>query len=432
MSSEQDHEALQAAFRAAIAPLGLLAEGAPPGRAESTSSRRARGPRARTTAAERIVLSVVDQDGVLVVEEGAPRPRNGSAGRRSARALGLGGDVVEHFELKRLERSKVGAALEALDDRLTPTRGLRRLSQGALVPCPKPRKSGRILLIVHGTFSTCDHLVDELRAGDPSFLGRLEQSYDQVLTFDHPTLSVSPVLNARQLALLLQGSRAEVDVVCHSRGGLVVRWWTEVFDPRPRRVVFVGSPLAGTALAAPPNLRSSLSMLLNLANVLGKSAGLAATAAPLFAVVAGVFQVVSSVTSLLAKTPAIDAAVALIPGLAAMSRVGNNAELLSLRAGAAASFEEYAVVQSNFEPDDPAWKFWRHLRPTNVADRLLDTVFAGTNDLVVDTESMADLQDGLRVAREARLDFGTSSEVHHLNYFRQRKTQEFMAKRFGL
>ena len=50
---------------------------------------------------------------------------------------------------------------------------------------------------------------------------------------------------------------------------------------------------------------------------------------PLMSVVGVLFRVVTSVTTLAATTPAVDAAVAMIPGLAAQSRVGNNQELLS-------------------------------------------------------------------------------------------------------
>ena len=54
-------------------------------------------------------------------------------------------------------------------------------------------------------------------------------------------------------------------MVCHSRGGLVTRWWLEVFqrDLMPRaRVVFVASPLMGTGLASPYRLRTALKLKL--------------------------------------------------------------------------------------------------------------------------------------------------------------------------
>src|SRR5208283_5185534 len=107
-------------------------------------------------------------------------------------------------------------------------------------------------------------------------LGRAAKHYDQILAFDHPTLSVSPMLNALDLARRLDGSKADIDVVCHSRGGLVTRWWLEAFD-RPigkRRAVLVGAPLEGTNLAAPPRLRYVLSWFSNLNRVVGAAASM--------------------------------------------------------------------------------------------------------------------------------------------------------------
>ena len=55
------------------------------------------------------------------------------------------------------------------------------------------------------------------------------KKYDRVLFFEHPTLSVSPVINALELGRALAGSSGQIDVIAHSRGGLVVRWWLEAF-----------------------------------------------------------------------------------------------------------------------------------------------------------------------------------------------------------
>jgi hypothetical protein len=243
---------------------------------------------------------------------------------------------------------------------------------------------------------------------------------------------VSPILNARTLALLLGQTPAEIDVLCHSRGGLVARWWLEVFDqapPEKRRAVFVGSPLAGTGLAAPSNIRGSLSLLSNI----GMALGAASAAVPFLTVLTGLFRVVTSVTKLAATTPAIDAAVALVPGLAAQSRVGNNREMISLRQAPAVLTGRYFAVQSNFESEKPGWQFWRYFR--NIGDRAKDTladlVFEDRNDLVVDTGSMVDLSDGLSIPPEQGLDFGTTDYIHHTNYFAQAQTLDFIRERLG-
>jgi hypothetical protein len=397
-----------------VAELGIGAE--PP--------RGALGARRRAwPARQELVLTVVERDGVLRLVGGQ---------RRSARALGVGGAVVQRVRLSALGENQVGAALMRLDAKLTPSRGLRELrDDGVLVPAPA-RPTGRLLVLLHGTFSSNDHLLETLRgsAHGRSFLEWTRSTYDQVLGFDHPTLSVSPILNAHALRRALAGSRASIDVIAHSRGGLVARWWAEGFDEppvSPRRVVFVGSPLNGTGLAAPPNLRGSLSLLANY----GRALGTAAAMLPFTTVVAGLFQILASIASLTARTPVIDAAVAMVPGLAAMSRVTNNFELEGQREREPELRGRYFVVLSSFESQRPGWRFWEVFRGlgARAAETLADRVFDGPNDLVVDTTSMADFRDGLRLPASQLLDFGTTDRVHHTSYFEQKETLAFIRRK---
>ena len=124
----------------------------------------------------------------------------------------------------------------------------------------------------------------------------------------------------------------------------------------------------------------------------------------------------------------MDAAVGLVPGLAAQSRVGNNRELISLRQTGRLAAERYFAVTSNFESEQPGWKFWQYFRGIGdrAKDALADLVFEGRNDLVVDTGSMVDLADGLRIPSEQVLDFGTTDRIHHTNYFSQPDTLAFI------
>jgi hypothetical protein len=264
------------------------------------------------------------------------------------------------------------------------------------------------------------------------FLDWARSAYDQILAFDHPTLSVSPILNAHALRGALAASRASIDVIAHSRGGLVARWWAEAFDPSPkvpRRVVFVASPLGGTGLAAPPNLRASLSLLASYARALG----VASAMLPFTTAVAGLFQIFASIASLTSRTPVIDAALSMVPGLLAMSRVSNNHELQTLRTLAPEVRGRYFAVQADFESQRPGWRFWEAFRRpgTRVANALADHVFDGPNDLVVDTASMADISDGLALPAGQVLDFGTTDRVHHLTYLEQKETLAFIRRTLG-
>ena len=396
------------------------------------STRVRRAMRNRRFESNESLLRIVERRGILELEEGAPALRVSASRRRAARAEAVGGRVVHEVPFERLGRNDITAALEALDRKLTPNQGLHRWTNGALQKVDGPPAGGRVLLLVHGTFSNGEQLISEFRASPAGqqFLKRAQAHYDQILSFGHPTLSVSPMLNARALALAFAGSSAQVDVVAHSRGGLVARWWVDGFERRPdrvNRVILVGVPIAGTSLASPVRLRASLNLIATFGRAVSVASNAAAAAAPFMAFVSGIFQILSSVTSLAARTPAIDAGLAMVPGLAAMQRVSNSAEIRSLRSGPDVR-ARYFAVRANFESADPKWSFWKLFRglPQRAADFAADAVFDGENDLVVDSVSMDEFGAGAILPRNRVLDFGTTDEVHHTSYFRSAKTIAFL------
>ena len=394
------------------------------------------------------IFSLVCEAGVLRWRAGAaapagPRPRAGS------RAGLPGGEVVKQYAFERLPTSKVYTALTELDQRLTPqavyggggnntnnnntNNGLRRLRNGVLEPFPDSKKAGgkKVLLLIHGTFSNSESIVSTGLQSKPAgreLLADAEKRYDLVLTFDHPTLSVSPMLNAFDLAALLRPAPAALDIICHSRGGLVARWLCEAYaEPAmKRRVVFIGAPLAGTSLAAGPSLKNALDLMTNVADAL-RDGGDMVGANALFTGASGLLRVVSGVTGAVLNTALLDAAIALVPGLDAMSRVGNNQELTRLRMNTGNSdFTSgqirYSAVVSNFEPQAIGWNFLRLFsKPmARLGDWVADRIFDGPNDLVVDTVSMDQVAD-TRLITVAH-DFKTNNRVHHVNYFVQPET----------
>ena len=389
------------------------------------------------------IFSLVREAGVLRWRAGAAAPA-GPRPRAGGRAALPPGQVVKQFAFERLPTSKVYEALTALDRVLTPQavlaggtggtgNGLRRLRGGVLEPFADPGRAGgkKVLLLIHGTFSNSESIVGEGLQSRP--LGRellqdAEKRYDLVLAYDHPTLSVSPMLNAFDLAALLRPAPAQIDIVCHSRGGLVARWFCEALAEAAtrRRVVFVGAPLAGTSLAAAPSLKNALDLLTNIADAL-RSAGDLVGANALFTAAAGLLRVVGSVTGAVLHTALLDAAIALVPGLDAMSRIGNNQELSRLRQNTGSSdFHSgqirYFAIQSNFEPQAIGWNFLRLFSQpmARLGDLAADRIFAGPNDLVVDTASMAEVADGRPITLAH--DFKTNDRVHHVNYFVQPET----------
>src|SRR5262249_2310877 len=131
------------------------------------------------------------------------------------------------------------------------------------------------------------------------------------------------------------------------------------------------------------------------------------------------------------KTPLVDALAALVPGLAGQSAVSNNHEINRLRLGPVAVKPDYFAIRSNFETENPKWRFCRYFRKDRVPDRSADVVFPGANDLIVDTDSMIDF--GVPDLKPSgKCDYGKSDEVWHCNYFRQKRSVAFLADTFRL
>lgn len=396
------------------------------------------------------VLTLIDVDGVLVWEDGAVAPAlSGFRGSKFGRSI-FDGQVVTQIKYpKQLGSNEISDKLRQLDEKLTPNGPARLIEYdketwqekpGEATPAPK----GRILLFVHGTFSNCARIMAELEAPDEEgkgspgrdFLAKAAEHYDQVLGYDHFTLSHTPVINAIYLARRFAESKAELDIVCHSRGGLVVRWLCEQLDRVPGRrcrVVFVGCPFQGTSLADPQSLRRGLTLLTNVGKLLGTGVSLV----PLLGAAGGLMQILSSAGAFVAKTAATDAMIGLVPGLAAMSRVTNNPELQLLNAAPPQPDNDYFAVVSDFRAETAGWKFWKKFNRLNLADQAADyLVFEQENDLVVDTQSMTFHVFGDKPEVQTNMElfhyFGEDDSVHHVGYFRQPATVDFISRVFGL
>jgi pimeloyl-ACP methyl ester carboxylesterase len=426
---------------------------------ESVAGLRRRRRRASNSPGNPIkTVSLIEEDGVLYWRDGIPARALSSRrrGRRRGEPSAPDGSLVLAKEFPVLAPNKVIAAIGAIDLRLNPSieatlcsrlRPLRQDSDGTFalgkVEATGPFK-GRTLLFVHGTFSNAGNMLAEFVATDRGsrFLNRVmrgARKYDQVVFFEHATLSVSPVINALELGRAFARSTGQIDVIAHSRGGLIVRWWLEAFgsslalaSAAPVRAILAGSPLHGTSLAAPDKLQNAMSLLSNIGSFAAVTMKLASPANPFLWVGGKLVEVVVSVTGALAKTPLIDALVALIPGLSGQSAVDNNLELNRLRLGPCAVDPSYYAIKSNFETQDPGWKFWRNFRKDRMGDLAADVVFPGANDLVVDTWSMTEFGvPKLKLAGPA-CDYGDSDTVWHCNYFRQEKTINYIAARLGI
>jgi pimeloyl-ACP methyl ester carboxylesterase len=426
---------------------------------ESIAGLRRRRQRASNSPENPIkTVSLIEEDGVLYWRDGIPAHAS-SRGRRRRRAgepPAPDGSLVFAKEFPVLAPNKVIAAIGKIDQRLNPElkatlrsrlRPLRQGSDGTFslggIDVAGPF-TGRTLLFVHGTFSNAGNMLGEFMNSTRGllFLNRVtsgSKKYDRVVFFEHPTLCVSPVINALELGRALAGSTGQIDVIAHSRGGLVVRWWLEAFGSslratadKPVRAILAGAPLNGTSLAAPDKIQNAMSLLSNIGTFAQVTLKLTGTANPFLWVAGKLIEVIVSTTGALAKTPLVDGLVAVVPGLSGQSAVDNNHELDRLRLGPCAVDPLYYAVRSNFETKKPGWKFWRNFRKDRIGDMAADVVFPGANDLVVDTWSMTQLGRPQFKLAGPVCDFGVSDTVWHCNYFRQEKTLNYIATNLGI
>jgi hypothetical protein len=381
-------------------------------------------------------IALMERNGVFYWELGPAEQSARPEQRRMRRRFGLLGRLIGRKEFVALEPNEIGKYLEDLDKQLTPDRGLRQWDSvsNSLTLAPAITKVGQILLVIHGTFSKGEHLLEDLlkAEGGPDLLRRAASKYTQILSFDHPTVSVSPMLNALDLRNALGDSMASVDIICHSRGGLVSRWWMETLDPLPtraKRCVFVASPLKGTSLASPPRLRAGLNALANLSRLVGN----VGMAIPLMKAPAAILRVIGSVVGVGSRVPLVDAAVAMIPGLASQSLTSNNSELIRLNREPL-NAPQYFFVRSDFQNPSAGWDICRLIRETKIraAETAADLfVFPGQNDLVVDWDSMTEVP-GIALGDSNLLDFGTNGAVYHTNYFQMSETVNFIGRVLGI
>ena len=442
----QTEQALWAKVAAEVAPpLPLAAEQQSP-----IQQRRRRGYVPGTDDGREVVELVRDDDMLRWVWHG-PTGSARDSGRRAWRTVSPAPrDLVQRFEYRPPGTNRITAGLKALDHQLNPHRGLRMWKDGAWQDAQESELrslKGRVLLLVHGTFSRSEMYDSELTApgwredGSDSTGNQAlwadwispGKPYAAVLAFDHPTLSMAPWLNAldmlQALAPLMNAGQARLDVVCHSRGGLVVAWALKLASLPVERVVFIGSPLVGTSLAAPDRLSAALDLLANIANAIsfiGKGAAMAfPPAMPLALGAAGLAKVVGQSLRLGAALPLADAVVGLVPGLMAQSRVGNNLEIERLFP--LPTTARLSGIGCEFRPDEvqePVWKFWK--RFSHLGDQIkyagADIIFGQRNDLVVDVDSMNQLgRPDRRLPDVDWHDLGASPRTHHCSYFRDER-----------
>ncbi|MET1003827.1 MAG: CHAT domain-containing protein, partial [Acidimicrobiia bacterium] len=231
--------------------------------------------------------------------------------------------------------------------------------------------------------------------------------------FDHHTLSRSPEQNARDLVTRLRelnAPRLTVDVLAHSRGGLVARELAALQgDDAPlaiRSITFVATPNEGTPLCDADQLQRFVDRFTNLLAFVPDNP------------VTDVIDAVGSV----AATLALRATEGLV-GLRAMDPNGEYLRDLAQRPGNGA---RYRAITSNFDPT----------ANTKLGDRLrdaaIDKLFGAANDLIVPTASAYGSKERPLVEPENRYEFDMKQGVDHSSFWDKAQFAECIDRWLGL
>lgn len=367
------------------------------------SQARKRGSERRTY---RIPRAVVDQP-----TDGAPRQRGiiGAVGSKLLKVL--------VFPLIDPVLGKVGRRFAARWEEAHRRTALRWVTAANLTSGDAPSltdaelttlREGPTLLLIHGTFSATH---SGFGAMSPVALDELVRRYEgRVVGFDHFTVASSLHDNAQRLATALSplgaGGPLTVDVVTHSRGGLLGRQLAErTVDSgltdllSVRTLVMVAPPNAGTILADPDNLSQLVDRFTNLVQVLPGP---------------GVTDVIATLLTVVKQL-----AVGVFKGLDGITSMNPNGAAMAAFNDSPGSAATYRVITANYEP--PEGSALRQI----AHDAGLDLVFGDTdNDLVVPTRGAFEVPGTKGFPVADALVIPADRGIDHSSFFRDQDVMD--------
>jgi pimeloyl-ACP methyl ester carboxylesterase len=266
---------------------------------------------------------------------------------------------------------------------------------GGNAPWQKLRE-GRSLLFVHGTFSRASGAFQGLP--EDAFAALQERYGDRVFAFDHTSISANPIENMDWfIDHVPDGLTLDVDIICHSRGGLVARALAERTEAYPgtrrinvHRTVLVGAVNQGTILADVENWTKLVDEMSTALNIFGVAVG-----DTVDLVLAFVRQIAVSGYEELR-------------GLSAMVPTGKFLRDFNARARGS---NEYLAIASNFEPGDKELKAY-------FRDFVTDQVLGSPNDGMVRIDSVVGTAAAGQFATVTdQLVLGEGDGIEHAQYF---------------
>ena len=252
-------------------------------------------------------------------------------------------------------------------------------------------------MFIHGTFSRASGAFNRLPLDS---MKALQAAYeDRVIAFDHQSISRDPTENIEWLLdTIPDGLTLDLDIVCHSRGGLVARSLTERTDPMPgsrkirvHRTALVGTVNNGTILADVKHWNDLIDTLSTVLNTVG-------------------FVVNDTVDLVLSFVRQV--AVAAYPHLRGLACMVPSGKFLKTLNGQPRGDNEYLAIASNYEPSDTKLtSFFRDI----VTDRIFSEK---PNDSMVRIDSVCGTGNAGEFATVTdQLLLGETKGVEHSGYF---------------
>ncbi len=298
------------------------------------------------------------------------------------------------------------------------------------LPSDRP---ARVLLLIHGTFSSTRSSFGALATADTSVLTTALNEYDAVFGVDHRTLSRWPAENAKAIADYLEGDRwahpPQIDVISFSRGGLVARTLIERELPSRGwkgqivRALFVATTNAGTELARPENWHAFADLLTSLSNITASALSLIPGAGTVAGVVGR--ELLSGIAGFITELANIGLTNGKIPGLAAMDPSSEVVTKLNQTPLPAPVTAEYYGMNSRFEPGFAAGDSLPAGLKAYLASRAVTKLYRGkASDLVVHNQSTQTLHPELKFTKFHH--FESNALIFHTNFFTQKEVRELL------
>lgn len=262
--------------------------------------------------------------------------------------------------------------------------------------------AGPALMYLHGTFARSD-LAFNLPV--PVFKELFDAYAGRVVGFDHFTLSESPEQNIQRLIQTIPaGVKLELDVICHSRGGLVGRVLAGALNTagleriKMRKVVFVATPNHGTALTDPEHVVGLLDRVTSVLNLIPPGP---------HSVITAILEAVITVVKVIGHGA--------LKGLAGLASMQPNGEFLKRLNQGPQPTATFFGLTANFDPEEGLEAL--------VRNGLMDVVFGEAgNDLVVPTDGVVKGGGtGFPIAGMNVREFEIKERINHFNFFENPK-----------